>query len=182
MQDIRQEACYDSETERIFIPFRDSNLLFNAVFQDCVKMLFYRNISETRLYKNGNQINKTENFWGPSGTGIDVSVAYQDKNTDKPQAQTDHVVLNPEQVKSCPKLNPMALTLPSTTLIIIIALAGFIFIVIIVSLIVIFIRRKKTKKSKTGVDTNPEYGADYYYKQNQETYEGEVQYVQYDAS
>ena len=173
MQDIRQETCYDDETDRIFIPFKDSNLLFNDLFQDCVIKVIYRNISENRSYTE-NQINEQENFWGPSR--IDVSVVYQDKNTDEPgRAQIEHVELSPEQVKSCPE--PEQLSLTSTTLIIIITLAGLIFIIII-SLIVFSIRRKKAKKPQTGVDTNPEYGADYYYKQNQEMYEeGDVQYV-----
>ena len=176
LQDIRQEACHDSETDRIFIPFKDSNFLFNAIFQDCVKKLFYRNSSETLQYLENNEIDKEENFWGPSR--IKVKVVYQDKNpeAEDTQLQTESVDLSPEQVKSCSE--PDQLSLTSTALIIAITSAGLIFfIIIIVSLIVIFTRRKKSRKLKTGVDTNPEYGADYYYKQNQETYEEEVQYV-----
>ena len=106
MQDIRQETCYDDETDRIFIPFKDSNLLFNDLFQDCVIKVFYRNISENPSYTE-NQINEQENFWGPSR--IDVSVVYQDKNTDVPQAQIEHVKLSPEQVNSCSKSDQMFL-------------------------------------------------------------------------
>ena len=175
IQDIREEACYNSETDRIFIPFKDSNRLFNDVFQICVQKLFYRNISETMSYSKDNQINKTENFWGPSR--IDVTVAYQDKNTNEPQAQTVHVELNPEQVKPCLESESAQLSkLSDTTLIIIYSSAGFISIIIII-LLIIFFRRQKSKEPKTGMDTNPEYGADYYYKQNEETYGGPVQYV-----
>ena len=177
MQDIRDEACYNSDTDEIFIPFKDSNRLFNDVFQDCVQKLFYRNISEVKSYTNGNKINKTENFWGPAR--IDVTVVYQDKNNDEPQSQTEHIILNPEQVKPCSdsdQLDHLSKLSTDTTLIIIYSSAGFISIIIIISLI-IFFRRKKPKKPKTGVDTNPEYGADYYYKQSEETYGGTVQYV-----
>ena len=137
--------------------------------------LCYRNFSETRSCLQENQIDKKENFWGSSRT--DVTVFYQNKDPEKDHSeiQSNQVTLNPEQVKSCSKLDQLSLV--STTLIIIIASAGIIFIIIIVSIIICFIRRKKAEKPKTGVDTNPEYGADYYYKQNQETYEGEVQYV-----
>ena len=62
MQIIGQEACYDSETDQIFIPFKDSNLLYNDLFQTCVIKLFYTNISGTLHYNN--QIDKDENFWG----------------------------------------------------------------------------------------------------------------------
>ena len=178
MQDIRQEACYNSETEKIFIPFKDSNLLYNDLFQECVKKMFYRNFSDARLYKDKNQIDKKENFWGPPR--MDVSVAYQDKNADaeKTQLQTDHLNLSPEQVKSCSESDklPSTMNTMNRTALIISCTLGALFIII--SLIIFFIRQRKSKKPKTGVDTNPEYGADYYYKQNEETYGGTVQYIE----
>ncbi len=170
MQDIRQEACYDSELDMIFIPFKDSNVLFSDLFQTCVTRLSYRNLSETMSYIN--KIDKKENFLGPSR--IEITVAYQDKNKDEPEAQASRVVLSPEQVNLCSETEQLPLNSNSNTLIITSASAGFFIIIIIVSLVIFFIRRKKAKKPKTGVDTNPEYGADYYYKQNEETY---VQYV-----
>ena len=128
MQDIRQEACYDSEKDEIFIPFKDSNRLFNDIFQDCVKMLFYNNVSQTHSYQKDNQIDKKENFWGPSR--IRVTAVYQDKGTDKPLNQTEHITLNPDQVKSCSEL-----TLRSTGLLITYILTGIIILIIIISLI-----------------------------------------------
>ena len=140
--------------------------------------MFYRNISAARLYKADNTIDKKENFWGPPR--MDVSVAYQDKNADadKTQLQTEHVNLNPEQVKICSESDQLPSTMNTmnrTALIISCTLAGGL---IIISLIIVFIRRKKAKKPKTGMDTNPEYGTDYYYKQNEETYGGTVQYIE----
>ena len=169
MQDIRQETCYDDETDRIFIPFKDSNLLFNDLFQDCVIKVFYRNISENRSYTE-NQINEQENFWGPSR--IDVSVVYQDKNTDEPgRAQIEHVELGPEQVHSCSKSDQMSLK----SIHLMVTLVVLLIIVIIISLIAFFIRRKNTKKTEIGVNTNPEYHYyDTYYKNNQETYGGDT--------
>ena len=160
----------------IFIPFKDSNLLYNDLFQECVKRMYYINISDTRLFGANNRIDKKENFWGPSR--IDITVVYQDKNTEKAQAQTVHLILNPEQVKPCSESDQLSQVSSTGTSLIIYSLAsvGFIIIIIII-LLIIFLRRKKAKKPKTGVDTNPEYGADYYYKQNDETYGETVQYT-----
>ena len=171
LQDIRQETCYDDETDRIFIPFKDSNLLFNDLFQDCVQLVLYRNISENRSYTENQIINEKENFFGPSR--IVVSVVYQDKNTDRrsPQPQIEHLELSPEQVHFCSKSDQMSLK----SIHLIVSLVVLFIIVIIVSLIVFFIRRKNAKKPKIGVNTNPEYHYyDTYYKNNQETYGGDT--------
>merc|ERR1712032_1489937 len=52
--DIRQEACYNSEADEIVIPFKDSNHLSSDLFQDCVVRMWYRNGSKTRSYLKKN--------------------------------------------------------------------------------------------------------------------------------
>ena len=158
---MRQESCYDTETDEILIPFKDSNLLYNDLFQSCVLKVFYRNISDSRHYLAAN-IDKTENFLGPSR--IDVVIVYEDKN---PEAEdfhvirSDHVELSPEQVKSCSKSEKKSLTSTPLTVTLVVM---FIIIIIIVSLTVFFIRRKKAKETKK---KNTEYDA--YYKKNPES-------------
>ena len=150
MQDIRQAACYDSETDQMLIPFEDSYVLFNPIFQECVSFVFYRNISETTSYSHRNQIDKNINFWGPSR--IDVTVIYQDKNTDEPQAQTSHLALSPEQVKTCSFSSKSKSNL-SPALFIICIFAGI--CIIIIFMIVIFITRKKAKKQSHEEQMSP---------------------------
>ena len=168
MQIIGQEACYDSEADQIFIPFKDSNLLDNDLFQTCVIKLFYTNISGHLHYNN--QINKDKNFWGPSR--IRVTVVHQDMNTDHQQAQTSRVELTPEQSSPC---SPSPLVWASTPLIMAYIGAGLILIIVVTPLI----RRNTRRKIIQGVDLNPEYGEVYYYRDRhtKEGYGGSVQYV-----
>ena len=102
-----------------------------------------------------------------------VKIWYQDKDKEEFRDGNTHlknskIVLNSEQVDPCISAEIFWI---STPMIVAYAALGLVFLFI---LCISF--RNKNEKIKEGLDINPEYGAEYYFKQGQEAYGGSVQY------